>query len=302
MLEQKVGISMREDVFSKYHPMINFIFFLTAILFGVLVQHPMYLLAGLFASMSYYVLLHGRSSWKTIGALVPLFFFLVMINPIFNTRGNTVLGYVFDRPYTKEALVYGVVIATIFVEMILWIGCYSKVLTSDKFICLFANVIPSLSLLLTMILRMIPNLLLKAKQIMGVRNTVGKGIQNGKEKLELGFLVLGVLTSWALEGGVMTSDSMCARGYGTGKRSSFQMYQIKTRDWCLLLIMLGLLAIILYFGAMGTMAAVFVPECNIVPVTGSTFLGFLAYIGYLMIPTTLQLKEILEWNILKYRI
>ena len=296
---------MRADVFSTYHPCVNFLFFLSAILFAALVQHPMYLLAGLLASITYYVLLHGWNSWKMITSLVPLFFFLVMINPFFNTQGITVLFYVFERPYTKEALVYGVVIATIFIEMILWINCYSKVLTSDKFICLFANVIPSVSLLLTMIFRMIPNLLWKAKQIMGVRNAVGKGLQKGanvNEKLSLGFVVLGVLASWALEGGVVTSDSMYARGYGTGKRSSFQKYQMRRRDWCLLVIMLALFAIILYFGGMGNMAAVFVPECNIVPITSHNIVGFFAYVGYLMIPVLLELKEVLKWSILKYRI
>ena len=34
---------MSTDVFSKRHPMVNFIFFLGAIGFGVVIQHPTYL-------------------------------------------------------------------------------------------------------------------------------------------------------------------------------------------------------------------------------------------------------------------
>jgi energy-coupling factor transport system permease protein len=61
-----------------------------------------------------------------------------------------------------EALYYGSAIAAMFVVMLIWFGCYNDVLTSDKFTSLFGNVIPSFSLLLVMVLRMIPNLMRKA--------------------------------------------------------------------------------------------------------------------------------------------
>ena len=297
MLEQKVGKDMREDAFSMYHPWVNFIFFLSVISLGTFLQHPIYLLAGVVASGTYYLLLHGQKGWKTILGLIPLFLFLVVINPLVNTRGIKVLFYVFGRPYTLEALYYGVAIAAIFVQMVLWIGCYSKVLTSDKFYCLFTNVFPSVSLLLTMIFRMIPNLVIKVKQILGARSAIGKGTQDSD-----GFTILGILTSWALEGGVTTADSMRARGYGSDQRSSFMMYQMRKRDWIMLGVMLGLLCIIILFWMHGGMDAIFVPECRITPIHGSNGFGFFTYCSYIMIPSVLYWKEAITWSILKYRI
>ena len=109
-------------------------------------------------------------------------------------------------------------------------GRYNKVLTSDKFTCLFDNLIPSISLLLAMVFRMVPNFIRKTQQIIGARKSIGKGVNETattKENLQGGGTVLGELTSWALEGSVVTGDSMRARGYGTANRSSFMISRTK---------------------------------------------------------------------------
>jgi len=213
---------MRADSFSKRHPAVNFVFFLGAILGGILNQHPAYLLAGVVSGAAYYLLLHGRRGWRFIGGLVPLFLVFTAVNPLFNTYGATLLFTYFDRPYTLEALYYGAALAAVFVNMLLWFGCYNAVLTSDKFTSLFGNLIPALSLLLVMVLRMIPNLMRKARQIAGARASIGRGVseQDGtKEKLAEGMTVLGTLTSWALEGGIVTADSTACAAAATAARS-----------------------------------------------------------------------------------
>lgn len=296
---------MKQDAFSKLHPAVNLLFFIGAIAFGVLLQHPVYLLAGIFASGAYYFMLSGRKGIKTILLMIPLFIFVTLLNPIVNTRGVTVLFTYFDRPYTLEALIYGVAVAATFVLMLLWFGCYGKVLTGDKFTCLFANLAPSLSLLLVMVFRMIPNLLQKAKQIIGVRSSIGKGTAEKsplKDKLNSGMTVIGVLTSWALEGSITTSDSMRSRGYGTSKRTSFTVYRVTTADLISALIMLVMIGIVVFFAANGRMSAEFLPERNIAPVNGKNIIGFIAYFVYLMIPTLLNIKEVIQWNISKSKI
>ena len=296
---------MREDAFSKFHPAVNLIFFVGAMCFGVLLQHPVYLLAGLFASGVYYFLLSGRKGTKTILMMIPLFIFVTLFNPVVNTRGVTVLFTYFDRPYTLEALVYGVAVAATFVLMLLWFGCYNKVLTGDKFTCLFGNLAPSLSLLLVMVFRMIPNLLQKAKQIIGVRSSIGKGTAEKssiKDKLNSGMTVIGVLTSWALEGSITTSDSMRSRGYGTAKRTSFMVYRMTKSDWLLTVIMLAMLGVVIGFAASGSMQAEFLPVRNIEPINGVNIVGFITYSVYLLIPSFLHVKEAVQWSISKSKI
>ena len=296
---------MKNDAFSKLHPAVNLLFFIGAICFGVLLQHPVYLLAGIFASGVYYFFLNGRKGIKNILLMIPLFIFVTLFNPIVNTGGVTVLFTYFARPYTLEALIYGIAVAATFVLMILWFGCYGKVLTGDKFTCLFGNLAPSLSLLLVMVFRMIPNLLQRTKQIIGVRSSIGKGTaekSSFKDKLNSGVTVIGVLTSWALEGSITTSDSMRSRGYGTAKRTSFMIYRITKADWITAFVMIVLLIVVIFFAASGGMNAVFLPERNITPINGKNAIGFIAYLGYLMIPTILNIKEVIQWKISESKI
>ena len=187
-----IGDAMNVYTFSKYHPAVNLVFFMGAFGFSVMLLHPVYLVSGLFFSTTYYLLLNGRNGWKMIRKLLILLVFLIIINPLLNTRGNTILFKVIDRPYTYESLIYGVSVATIFVVMLLWLGCYNKILTGDKFTCLFGNIMPTVSLLLVMVFRMVPNFICKIKQITGARNAIGKGTENGnaKEKIKNGVTVL----------------------------------------------------------------------------------------------------------------
>lgn len=290
-----------KDAFSKCHPAVNFLFFVGAIGCGVVIQHPAYLIAGIVAGAVYYLLLSGRKGWKTILAMFPLFAFLTAINPLFNTYGERVLFHVFNRPYTLEALLYGAAIAAMFVAMLLWFGCYNKVLTSDKFTCLFGNLIPSISLLLVMVFRIVPNIIRKTQQIISARKSIGKGISETattKEKLQDGGTVLGALTSWALEGSVVTGDSMRARGYGATKRSSFMIYRMTSTDWSLLTVMPVLLGITITAACFGQFATEFVPVIDIAPVSW----GLAAYTCYLLIPTVLHIKEAISWHISRSKI
>lgn len=290
-----------KDAFSKCHPAVNFLFFAGAIGTSVLIQHPMYLLAGIFTGAIYYLLLNGRKGWKMLLGMGILFLFLMAINPLFNTFGETPLCYLFGRPYTLEALRYGAVLGGVFVTMLLWFGCYNKVLTSDKFTCLFGNLIPAISLLLVMVFRMVPNLMRKAAQFAAARKSIGKGAgenATSKEKLSDGMTVLSALTSWALEGSVITGDSMRSRGYGTAKRSSFMIYRMSITDWILLIVIPGLLALVIVAACLGQMAATYMPEFYISPLSW----GIIPYALYLLIPTALHTKEVILWHISRSKI
>lgn len=294
---------MRKDPFSRCHPVVQFLFFLGAIGFGVVIQHPAYLLAGWVAAIGYYLLLHGTGGWKQVAMWLLVFAVLTILNPLFNPRGEHVLFTVLGRPYTGEALAYGGVIAGVFVVMMLWFGCYNAVMTSDKFMSLFGNLIPSLSLLLVMIFRLVPRFFRQTRQLLGTRRSLGKGAGSGyRDKVAAGMTVLSSMTSWALEGSVITAVSMRSRGYGTAKRSCFQIFHVTARDWALLVTMLLLAAAVLVTAALGGVAADFIPRLSFAPISGWYALGFVTYCGYLLIPTVLHLREALQWHILRSRI
>lgn len=288
---------MKKDAFSQLHPAVEFLFFLLAIGFGVAIRHPLYILAGCVCGGGYLLFLRGRRAVRFLAGGMAVFILLSAINPLFSVYGETVLFTVFGRPYTWQALRYGMAVSGIFVVMLFWFACYSQVLTGDKFTALFGSVIPGLSLLLVMVLRMIPNLIRKAKQISAARRCIGGGNEQAARKAQLaeGMARLSALTDWALEGSITTADSMRARGYGTAKRTGFRRWQMTPTDWTVLVLILLLAASVL---AAGGWQAVYEPQLLIQRPTW----GLAAYWALLSLPSLLHIKEALLWRIFISRI
>lgn len=283
---------MKRDAFSGCHPAVNFLFFVGAIGFGATIQHPAYCAAGCAGAALYYLMLTGRRGLKLIGGAFGMFLLIALLNPLINKSGKHILFHFFGRPYTLEALCYGMALGAIMAVMLLWFGCYSQVLTSDKFTALFGWLIPALSLLLVMVLRLIPAFTRKAKQILTARRAIGRGAPGGSltDKAKDGATVLSALTDWALEGSIITADSMRSRGYGTGRRTNFQLYRMTVQDWTLLGLILGLEIAVLAAG--GTQAS-FTPRLKITPLGW----GFPIYCIFLLLPAALHIKEAIAWRI-----
>ena len=286
---------MKQDAFSRMHPAVNLIFFVGALGFGVVIQHPFFLLVGIVCAFAYYLLLHGKQGIKRIAMMLPVFLAVIFLNPLINRNGQNALCVIFGMSYTLEALIYGAVLSGMFLTMILWFACYSKVITGDKFTALFGNLAPSLSLLLVMIFRMVPNLIRKGKQIAGARQSIGKNMSDKAETMT----VLGCLTTWTLEGGIVTADSMRSRGYATAKRTSFAIYRMTLRDWIILAVMLMLAGVVIGMMAAGEATATFTPQWYIAP---TNVTALVIYCTYLLIPTLLHIEEGLVWHISRSKI
>lgn len=295
-----------KDKFAVYHPVINFTFFIGAIVFGMILMHPGFLACSLLLAMCYYLTIKGRQGWKFLLGLLPLLAFLSAVNPLFNTYGEHVLfRYWNGRPYTLEALCCGAVLAAMMGSILVWFACYNEVMTSDKFLYLFGRLAPSITLTLTMVLRLIPSYKNKADQMNGARRCIGKGSDTGttKEKLDHSVVLLSALTSWALEGSVITADSMRSRGYGCGKRTTFSLYRFEKRDKLLLTMMMLLAGILIYCCLHGAAAAEYTPELTVSswqdPYVKT---GIISYVIFLAIPSAVNIWEEIRWHSLRSKI
>ena len=93
--------------------------------------------------------------------------------------------------------------------------------------------------------------------------------------------ILSALTDWALEGSIVTADSMRARGYGSTRRTSFQIYRFTSRD----VVLIGLMAMLLLGTlAYGGTSASYTPELLIDRPTW----GLACYAAFLLIPIVLH--------------
>ncbi|MEI3376442.1 MAG: energy-coupling factor transporter transmembrane component T [Coriobacteriales bacterium] len=326
---------MRPDAFSTHHPAVTLVFFAGVIVLCVLVQQPVLQAVGFAGGAVYYLCLRGRDAWRLLLGLVAAFVVLTAINPLFDTLGDTVLfTYLGGRPYTLEALAYGASTACMFASVMAWFACYARVMSTDKFTYLFGNRAPALTLVLTMTLRLVPAYGRKARQISTARRCAGLSMGAGslRRRARDGASLLSALTTWALEGAVMTADSMRSRGYGTnaeregqdfstarptaaslemteegavptgmtegnaGRRPRYARYRFGARDGLLLAVMLACIAVTCTALATGALAVTYVPAIDIpaLPPLGVAALVALAVL--VLVPSAIDAREAIAWR------
>lgn len=231
------------DSFSKYHPIVNFAYFIVVIAIVMFSMHPVVICISFIMSLIYLIYLTGLK--KVFGRLKLLVFMsllIIVINPLFNHEGMTILGYFKSgNPLTLESIIYGIFMSILMMSVILWFGIYDIVMTSDKFIYIFGKIIPHLSLVISMSLRYVPRFKEQFIKVRDARKCMGKDINQGNifRRMKNIAAILSVMITWSLENSIETADSMRSRGYGLPGRTAFSNYKLHKRDKVTLICMAG---------------------------------------------------------------
>lgn len=235
---------MKRNYFGDLHPAVTFVYFCAVLIFSMIQMHPVLLGISFAGAAAYAAALNPRGAGKFfLRFLLPLMLVMTAANPLLNHAGATILLYVNDNPLTLESLLYGAAAAILFAGVLCWFSCLNAVLTADKLIFLFSRSAPALSLMFTMTLRFVPRFRAQVAVIEEAQEGVGRGVKAGNffARFRNGVRVLSILTTWALENGIVTADSMRARGYGLPGRTSFGIYRFDKRDKVVLFILIGLI-------------------------------------------------------------
>ena len=294
---------MNKDAFSGFHPAVNLAFFVAALGMTMFIQQPVYLLISMISGCAYLLYLQGRKGMlRQVGYLLPILVMMVIMNPLFNHEGMTVLWYLpNDNPITLEAICFGLASAVMMGACIVWFNCCNAVFTSDKIIYLFGRVIPAMSLLVSMTLRFVPRFKNFLQSVMRIQRAMHKP-ENAKEKLQQALSAFSATVSWAMEQSIVSADSMKSRGYGIQGRTAFSIYLFEKRD--------GITLVLLVFLCAGAALPCFTGHAawNYYPsLSGGLFgpvqlLGYLCYSGMCMVPLIIDLMEDHKWNSLRSKI
>lgn len=310
--------------FKGYHPLVNVLFFISIIVFGMLLRHPVYLVISFISSTAYYLKLSGKDGRKTVFRfLLPMLLFVVIINSFFNHYGVTTLFILpSGNNFTFEALVMGIVSGITVVSVIQWFFCCNEVVTEDKFMHIFGRILPKGALVVSMILRFVPLYRRRYKEISQARKCIGlNGTDSFICKMKNTFKNIGILVSWSFENAIETADSMKARGYGLKGRTYYSRFQWHTGD-TLALIPLVLFDALIIFGLVSNSAyCIYNPYViiNQPSEIGTTYIinelnltinpfGFLSIISLIaftllcFLPLTIDLKEDIKWHRLQSKI
>lgn len=279
----------------RFHPSIILLFFITIITVSVFFLHPFFLLISLLTGMLYCILLKGRTAIKQIAVLIiPMMLLISIVNPLINHQGITVLFYMWNNPITLESVFYGITTAIMTGSVLTWSICLQKVLSTDMLMAVLGKPFPTLTLIFSMILSFMPRFINKAKQI----SIAQKGMGNEKSRIKSTLQLLSILLTWTLENGLITADSMTARGYGVFKRTNYNEFHFRLKD--LLLLSLQLLLTIVFVFSMFKLIFYFFPDIYFGTISTFQIIGMIAFLLYCLIPSFLFITEAVSWR--KYQL
>lgn len=289
--------------FKDFNPIAVFIWFAAALTVTMFFSDPVIVALSFFGAAALLFCLSGPKELKYVLLFLLLVPVMAVINPIFNHRGETVLFVINDNPVTFEAFFYGVYSSLMIVAVLCIFRALTKIMTSDRLLYLFGSFSPKLALILSMALRYIPLYGRVASATAKTQKALGFNTDDSiPGRIRGGTRVFSVMVTWALENGIITADSMTARGYGIKRRTFFSVYRFRRSDAALSLSSLILAAAVIVSAATKTVGFTYYPR--IAP-GGTGPLAVATYIIYtllILIPVIIQAEVGLKWKYLKSKI
>lgn len=282
--------------FKEYHPMVTFIYFAFTITFSMLFMHPACLAFSFVGAFLYSALLNRA---KVVLYTLPISVLAAVLNPVFNHGGATIIFYFGNgNPFTAESVYYGLAAAMVISTAICWFSCFNAIIGQEKIIYLFGKIIPSMSLILSMTMRLVSEFKQKTRDIFNAER--GLGIK--KNRFKEAASVFGALMNILLEEAVETADSMACRGYGLKKRTSYSNYIFTGRDAALLIVVVASGIYITVGSFFGAMKYRYFPTLSGAEITPYTVSVLAVYFVMCMMPSIVEFTEVCRWKSLKSKI
>ncbi|MBQ9248228.1 MAG: energy-coupling factor transporter transmembrane protein EcfT [Ruminococcus sp.] len=282
--------------FDEMNPLTVAFYYLCVLAITMFSMNPLILCISLLTSVIVSAVQHTAARRAHLFSLA-VFIVAAIINPIAVHKGMTVLFYVNGRPFTLEAIVYGLAAAAMLTASLYRLRSMSKSLTSDKVLYLFGRFSPKIALILSMTLRFVELLKQRWRKIRDTQRTLGL-YDDGTliDLLRGNARILSVLITWTLENGIITAESMESRGYGTGRRTSYATYKIHAADVAAIAVC-AILTTLAVFGVSQS-TTIYYPFLQMELFTPWGMAGAAAFLLLSILPLILDAKEAARWHLL----
>ena len=240
----------------------------------------------------------GRKRRAPHALFASVFIITLLINPVISHNGVTVLFFVNDNPVTAEALVYGSAVGAMIVSVMYWFWSYSSVMTSDRVLYVTSRLSKKFSLVLSVSMRFFPLFLERLRSVKNAQIASGSYSDGNIAKRIRGDLrVFSVMTGWALENGIITAESMEARGFGSGRRTYYSDFSFSKRDFLFTMAALVLVissAVFIRFADFSYYPELVFSFRDALPLP-----GYLSYFVLCFYPVIAEMKEDIRWKFLR---
>lgn len=232
----------REGAFALNHPVVPAVYLLATLGLTMLSLHPVLVGCSLVGGLLYCCLAEGVvSTLQSLRWQFPLILLIALFNPLFSASGSTELFRIGLRAVYAESLFYGCCMGALFVASVTWFRAGASMLSLDKVMALFGNLAPTICLMVSMCMRLIPKFVRRGRLILATQDAAGVG-QGGsrRNRVESRLRASSALMGWGMEDSLETADAMRARGWGAApRRSSYTRYRFTLRDFIALVLLLA---------------------------------------------------------------
>lgn len=287
--------------FADSNPIAAALYFFAVTGITMFASNPVISAFSLLGAIVLFIMNNGRKKLSTHIFSAALFAVMSLVNPLVSHNGATVLFVMNNNPVTLEAFIYGICSALTVVAVLYWFNSFSQIMTSDKLLYLFGALSPKLALTLSMALRYVPLFGNQIKKVQASQKALGLyKDDNIVDSFKGGVRIFSVMVTWALENGIVTADSMTARGYGIGKRSRFSLFRFKAEDVLIICSVLLFSALAVY--GISSAEFEFYPYIFFPKLTARLVVGYASYGAMILLPVIIGVKEELKWKYLKSKI
>jgi len=287
--------------FQDHNPVAVAVYYLAAAGVCMFTMEPFMLVISLVGALVSLGVVGELTRWRMHLYTLLLFAAMALINPLVSHNGVTVLLVINHNPVTLEALLYGIAAGGMIVAVMYWFRAFTAVMTTDKLLYIFGSLSPKLALMLSMALRYVPLFTQQVHRVSQSQKALGLYKEdNIIDRMRGGMRIFSVMVTWTLENGIITADSMTARGYGTGRRSRFTIFRWTRQD--VLLLVFTLLLTAGTIAGLAERSVAYYPMVSIPPVDARAWTGFVCYGLLTWLPAIITGKEALKWRILRSKI
>lgn len=286
--------------FERFHPLVSFLFYAGSISLIILMLHPIFLCIAfiIILAINYsHDRLMGVRHWLLF--IIATLILMVLLNPLFNERGRHVLFEIAKHRFTAEAFLYGGMNALSLIGVIVLFVSFNVVMKPNKLLFLFSKFLPQLGVLLMLTLRFIPLMRRRLEEISAIQTSKGISVSHGKWKtrVKTGMLYVQVLLTYSLEEAIQMADSMKARGYGQGTRSSYEYFKLRRIDVLAILYLIVLLGLVIYGRIFGYGYLIVYPLMESWQLSGMDLVMLVFYMLFLSFPLLVEVGEMFQWRL-----
>ena len=275
-----------------FHPFTKLMYFCCIVLFTLFLLHP-FVIALNFVFASLFAYFVAKRKYLQLMKFSALFILpMMIINPLINHNGKTVMFDLFGNAITVEAFLYGIAHSFMLLTMLIWLLIMSATIPIDAQLLLVNKLSKQMAMILSLALYLLPQLKQQFKMQLEVNKMLG--LQGERQTIRGRLIIIKevfiAVVTQALENAMLTADSMIARGFASTKRTTYMHYKWGKTDTFFSAFIILFACILLFLTVKGAFSITYYPmlyiECS-----KQLFIGACIYSLFVLLPVVSEWRK-----------